>query len=36
VPDLRELLPAVLFGRELVYGVQRFDGGDRALALELE
>jgi 8-oxo-dGTP diphosphatase len=36
VPDLRELLPRVLEGRDLIYGVQHFDGGDRSLRLELE
>jgi len=35
VPDLRVLLPRVLEPGPVLFGVQEFDGGDRALRLEL-
>jgi len=35
VPDLRALLPRVLEPGGVLFGVQEFDGGDRALRLEL-
>jgi 8-oxo-dGTP diphosphatase len=35
VPDLRQLLPRLLNGEELLFGVQEFDGTDRPLRLDL-
>lgn len=36
VPDLRAMLPRLLAGEDLLFGVQEFDGADRSLRLRLE